>query len=550
MLMAHSRYFVKTSLLVLTLALILSFSPTFAWATLEEDQTSLSDQEIADAIEDMSSELDQNELGSKYSAKSTRSSFFNIYAGETLFDTAAAQARAAYSASESAVIVGDAGWADALSATGLAGALDCPILFSGKDGLGNATASALRDLGVRKVVVVGGATMVSKGVLEELAAMGISSERVWGESYYDTQMEVYARGKGLWARDCVIVASGTYFADALSAAPIAFAEKAPVFLVDEGKDLSAVQKEALLSEASQGHFARAIVVGGETVVSDYARGFLDFTSQLAAASGGGQASCSRLSGETLYDTSSAVASWAAEQGILSWDNVAFTSSSGPYDALAGSVLQGKTGSVLLLVGDAHSSTIATAASHKGSISSVRFFGGRNVMPDSIKRYISYSMDFGYAPSGGFKLSDGTWIAANSAGIIPRAEAINHLMSTAHSLLGIPYVWGGVWPDDGGMDCSSLSLYCYGQIGVTLGDDTYTQVTQGKSVPFFAAQPGDLIFMYYWSAPTYTDRPEHVVIYAGNGMIYEEPNFGMVCQYVPLWTKNADRLVVRRYLAEY
>ena len=383
--MVRSRFLAKTSLLILTLALILSFSPMSAWATLEEDQTSLSDQEIAYAIEDMSSELNQNEFGSKYSTKSMRSSFFNIYAGETLFDTAAAQARAAYSASESAVIVGDAGWADALSATGLAGALDCPILFSGKDGLGNATASALRDLGVRKVVVVGGATMVSKGVLDELTAMGISSERVWGESYYDTQMEVYTRGKDLWAQDCVIVASGTYFADALSAAPIAFAEKAPVFLVDEGKDLSAVQKEALVKHAKPANAVRTIIVGGHTVVSERTEGFLGALSLYT------NGTYSRLSGETLYDTSSAVASWAAEQGILSWDNVAFTSSSGPYDALAGSVLQGKTGSVLLLVGDAHSSTIATAASHKGSISSVRFFGGENVMPTSLKNYVLDSL---------------------------------------------------------------------------------------------------------------------------------------------------------------
>ena len=470
------------------------------------------------------------------------------YAGETLFDTAAAQARAAYSASESAVIVGDAGWADALSATGLAGALDCPILFSGKDGLGNATASALRDLGVRKVVVVGGATMVSKGVLEELAAMGISSERVWGESYYDTQMEVYARGKGLWARDCVIVASGTYFADALSAAPIAFAEKAPVFLVDEGKDLSAVQKEALLSEASQGHFARAIVVGGETVVSDYARGFLDFTSQLAAASGGGQASCSRLSGETLYDTSSAVASWAAEQGILSWDNVAFTSSSGPYDALAGSVLQGKTGSVLLLVGDAHSSTIATAASHKGSISSVRFFGGENVMPDSIKRYISYSMDFGYALNfGATRLPNGGYIWCNSAGV-DRQDAINKVIQIARSCLGIPYVWLGKYPENGGMDCASFTWHIYSRnLGMDIGFETYDQMYAGYRVGSLDdAKPGDLILMYYGSFPNYNPLlPEHVVLYAGNGMVYEEPDFGMVCQYVPLASKGAGKIEIRR-----
>ena len=47
-------------------------------------------------------------------------------------------------------------FADALSATGLAGALDCPILLTGRDSLPDATAGALSRLGVTRVVVVGG----------------------------------------------------------------------------------------------------------------------------------------------------------------------------------------------------------------------------------------------------------------------------------------------------------------------------------------------------------------------------------------------------------
>lgn len=474
------------------------------------------------------------------------------YAGATRFDTAASQARAAYGSCDAAVLVGDTGWSDALSATGLAGALDCPVLFTGRDSLHPSTASALSDLGVRRVVVVGGYLAVGDQVLDAVEGRGMAVERIWGENSYATQMAVYDYGdrEGLWGGGTVVVATGTGFADALSAAPVAFAEKAPVFLVDGGRDLSAAQKDALVSAAALGRFSTAVVLGGDIVMSEAARGFLDFTSMLASRSGGGSPSCVRLAGETRYDTSAMVADWAVSKRILGWDGVAFATSSGPYDALAGSVLQGKTRSALLLVGDATSPTIGVAASHRGSISSARIFGGDLVMPWSLRAYLDYSLQFGYAPRGGFRLSDGSWIAADERGVIPRLEAERRLIDTARSCLGVPYIWGGVYPDDGGMDCSSLSLYCYQSVGITIGDDTYTQVLQGYAVPFISARPGDLIFMYYWSAPTYSDRPEHVVVYAGNGMIYEEPNVGGFCQYVPLFSKNPDQLIVRRYLSNY
>ena len=66
------------------------------------------------------------------------------------------------------------------------------------------------------------------------------------------------------------------------------------------------------------------------------------------------------------------------------------------------------------------------------------------------------------------------------------------------------------------------------------------VGEGTEVSLDEARPGDLIFMYY------SDRgPEHVVLYVGNGMIIEEPNFNMNCQYVSLASKNATHVQVKR-----
>lgn len=43
--------------------------------------------------------------------------------------------------------------------------------------------------------------------------------------------------------------------------------------------------------------------------------------------------------------------------------------------------------------------------------------------------------------------------------------------------------------------------------------------------------------------------EHVVLYAGNGMIYEEPTFGGQCQYVSIWSKGMGNIRIRRILAD-
>lgn len=51
--------------------------------------------------------------------------------------------------------------------------------------------------------------------------------------------------------------------------------------------------------------------------------------------------------------------------------------------------------------------------------------------------------------------DGYWYWFDRCtGALDRQGAINTIMSTANSLLGVPYVWLGVYPQDGGMDCAS------------------------------------------------------------------------------------------------
>ena len=314
------------------------------------------------------------------------------YAGVDMFETAAAEARAAYpNGSASAILVGPGeSWVDALSAAGLA-ASKGPILFTDRKSLSPATAGALADLKVKSVVVVGGTVAVSDSVVSQLSAKGIALEaRLGGTDCYDTQMEVYNYGleRGLWDASMAIVATGDQFADALSVSPVAYAKKAPIFLVEQGSDMREPQKRALLKGAEQGRFSRVLAVGGTAVVSDFAYGFLELVAAISSPDG----VCEREAGVDRYDTSAAIAGWAVDNGILSWNGAAFASGALPYDALAGSVLQGATKSVMLLVGDAPSVTVDIVARHVGSISTLRYFGGTSVIPSSMRSYVDIQCD--------------------------------------------------------------------------------------------------------------------------------------------------------------
>lgn len=158
----------------------------------------------------------------------------------------------------------------------------------------------------------------------------------------------------------------------------------------------------------------------------------------------------------------------------------------------------------------------------------------------------------YTPqTGAYQRSDGSWDWYNSEGDWDRDGAINRILSTANSLLGVPYVWLGVYPQDGGMDCASFTWYLYRQLGIDIGFETYDQMYSGVPVWSLSdAKPGDLVLMYDNGWPNYVPGLfEHVVLYAGNGMIYEEPTFGGQCQYVSIWSKGMGNIKIRRILAD-
>jgi peptidoglycan DL-endopeptidase CwlO len=110
------------------------------------------------------------------------------------------------------------------------------------------------------------------------------------------------------------------------------------------------------------------------------------------------------------------------------------------------------------------------------------------------------------------------------------------VSTAESLLGIPYVWGGSTAS--GVDCSGLTLYAWAAAGVALLHSAWYQYLDTKHVSLDHLEPGDLLFYYFPNDGT--DPVTHVAMYVGSGefgtqTVIQAPETGETVSYVSFYT---------------
>jgi cell wall-associated NlpC family hydrolase len=102
-------------------------------------------------------------------------------------------------------------------------------------------------------------------------------------------------------------------------------------------------------------------------------------------------------------------------------------------------------------------------------------------------------------------------AAGGAGAVQAAE----------SQIGVPYVWGAESPRGSahpGFDCSGLTAYAWGQVGVGLPHYSGAQMSDTTPVPLSDLEPGDLLF--YGAGGS-----QHVAMYVSGGTMIEAPETG-------------------------
>jgi cell wall-associated NlpC family hydrolase len=114
-------------------------------------------------------------------------------------------------------------------------------------------------------------------------------------------------------------------------------------------------------------------------------------------------------------------------------------------------------------------------------------------------------------------------------LAPHASSIGlQAVVLAERFLGVPYVWAGAGP--AGFDCSGLTMYVYGQLGISLTHFTGSQIYEGRPVPSSQLQPGDLVFFH----PDANGVPHHEGMYIGSGQFIHAPHTGDVVRISSLF----------------
>ena len=322
-------------------------------------------------------------------------------AGESAADTSARIATEAFpEGSEWVIIARDDDFADAMSATGLAGVLNAPIVLTDRYSLSDAAARAVQTLGAKKAYIIGGTGAIPGDIEGSLATFGCQTQdRIFGYDSWDTSTECAKKiaEHGGNPGSHAVVAMSTNFQDALSISSYAYKYQVPIFLeTDEahGRQLTEAAASAI-KELS----GTIYVPGGNGAVP-----------QASVEEVFGKKRVVRLSGWDGYDTSNQIATYMVERGLLSPSTICLASGAPDpkgVDALAGAALAGKAGGVVLLTnanprfGSISTTTIEGAdsegtsaflPSHAKDVEQAYILGGKAVMPAELQQRVNDILD--------------------------------------------------------------------------------------------------------------------------------------------------------------
>lgn len=279
--------------------------------------------------------------------------YYKRLAGVTRYSTMSRISQEAFPyGSEYVIVASGENFPDALAASSLAGALQSPIVLTERNKLSTEARAEIQRLSASTAVIIGGTSAVSQSTENEIRGI-VSRNRVvrfGGATRYETAMSIYRNAPSTlnvqWGRTAII-ATGAKAADALSISPYAYQSSSPLFLSSE----SGLEAGAL-DVLSTTNFDSVVLSGGPSAVPDHVQ------QQLSSMG----LNVKRLGGAHRYETSRLIGQYTVSTLHLAPQAVVFATGSDFPDALAGGVLAGVKGSVLLLVEDGWLDTVSYAVS--------------------------------------------------------------------------------------------------------------------------------------------------------------------------------------------
>jgi putative cell wall-binding protein len=289
--------------------------------------------------------------------------------GSDRYDTSAIISSSVPTHGNTVIIATGEKFPDALTASGLAGCLDAPVLLVARSSIPPKTSAEIRRLNAHHAIICGGTPSVSSGVETSLRRMGLSVERLAGSTRYETAVAVSQRIQKLsGSHDHVYIARGDQFADALIVSPLAYTMHSPILLSETPR-----LRDSTAARLIAAHYRSATIIGS------------GLSSRAEQGIRHRIVSVDRCAGAGPSDTSVQVAAEAVLGGALSWKYIGVARSDIFPDALCGGALAGEQGGVILLTPSTTlDSSVANAlTAHTADVKRCEIYGGTNAISAAV-----------------------------------------------------------------------------------------------------------------------------------------------------------------------
>jgi len=296
--------------------------------------------------------------------------------GADRFATAIEVSKRNFESADAVIIATGMNYADALSASALAGSLQAPLLLTKTESLSPGVQAEIERLGAEEAWVMGSTAAVSQGVEDALEDAGLDVFRLEGADRYETSAEVaYAVAylEDTAFAEKAFLARGDNFADGLAVSPLAYKNKVPVVLT-RPTELSWPAAGAIEDLG----ITDVTVLGSTAAVS---QGVEDAVRVLDT-----HPVVRRVAGADRYRTAEEVAKYAFANSLAAHGFIGVATGLNFPDALAGGAAAGERGGVLVLTApEALSANWASylPSAYAGTSPDIQVYGGSNVVSDAV-----------------------------------------------------------------------------------------------------------------------------------------------------------------------